>query len=196
MSAAGHSPNPERAGGPLRAAHPELAPDAPIALVGMMGAGKTAVGSRLAAGLGRRFADTDLILAELAGATVAELFEREGEDAFRARERALAADLARYRRHVLALGGGMFVGEENVTLIRRQALTIWLRAEPATLIARLDRSGIAARPLLAGDEPGRRLAELLAERAPSYARAHLAFATDGRSPGEVADAIRAALGCE
>jgi shikimate kinase len=198
MSTSGHSSNPgsEPGASPPGRPRPALAADAPIALVGMMGAGKTVVGGALSAILGRRFADTDLLIADLTGQTVSELFAKEGEAGFRARERALAADLGRYRGHVLALGGGMFVGEENVMNIRRVALTIWLRAEVATLSARLGREGMAARPLLAGEAPAARLADLLAVRSPWYAQAHLAFPTDGRTPGEVAQMIAAALACE
>src|SRR6188508_3699104 len=100
MCPTGHSPNPMPA------------PEVPIALVGMMAAGKTVVGMELARLLGRRFADTDALIAAAAGAPVHTLFAREGEAGFRAREQALAAELGRYPGYVLALGGGMFVGEE------------------------------------------------------------------------------------
>ena len=174
---------------------PELAPEAPIALVGMMAAGKTVVGGELAQLLGRRFADTDSIIAAAAGAPVHTLFAMEGEAGFRARERALALDLGRYPGHVLALGGGMFVGEEMVGLIRAASRTIWLKATVETLGRRLDAAATAARPMLAGEDPRARLRSLLAERSPWYSQANLAVATDGLSPRAVARAIAIALGC-
>jgi shikimate kinase len=161
----------------------------------MMAAGKTVVGGELAKLLGRRFADTDSIIAAAAGTTVHALFALEGEAGFRARERALAAALGRYPGHVLALGGGMFVGEEMVGLIRAAARTIWLQATVETLGKRLDAAGTAARPMLEGVDPLARLRTLLAERSPWYAQADLAIATDGLSPRAVARAIATALGC-
>ena len=189
MSAEGHSP---KAG---NAERPELPLEAPIALVGMMAAGKTAVGQELARLLGRQFADTDALIAAAAGASVHALFAQEGEAGFRARERALAAELGRFAGHVLALGGGMFVGQEMVGLIRQAARTVWLRADVETLVARLDRAGTAARPMLAGEEPATRLERLLAERSPWYAQADLAVETDDLSPRAVARAILTRLGC-
>jgi shikimate kinase len=160
----------------------------------MMGAGKTTVGKLLAARLGRRFADTDSLIEAEARAAIAEIFAREGEAAFRTRESALIDDLAHYRGHVLALGGGMFLGDANVEAIRRAALTIWLRASPETLAARLTPEAIASRPVLAGEaDVEDRIAVLLAGRTTWYARAHLAFDTDRRDPASIADEIVNAL---
>lgn len=165
----------------------------PIALVGMMGAGKSAVGRALAARLGRTFADTDALIEVEAGRTVAEIFAREGEAAFRGYERRLIERLTSFRRHVLALGGGMFVGEENVARIGAAAATIWLRARVDTLVARLGPRAGEDRPLLRPGDPAERLAALLAERAPWYGRAQLALDTDGLEVEEVAAAITRAL---
>lgn len=188
MSAGGHSP---KAGAP----RPELPPAAPVALVGMMAAGKTAVGQELAELLGRRFADTDALIAAAAGVPIHALFAQEGEAGFRARERALAGELGRYAGHVLALGGGMFVGEEMVGMIRARARTVWLQARVETLASRLDQAGTAARPMLQGEEPVARLRRLLTERAPWYAQADLAVETDSLTPRAVAHAIANALAC-
>lgn len=174
-----------------------LASGRPIALVGMMGAGKSAVGRLLAARLGRPFADSDLAIAAALGSTVRELFAREGEAGFRARERRFIAELPAYAGYVLALGGGMFAGADNVRAIQDAAWTAWLRARPETLLARLSAAERAERPLLAGDEApallAARLAALLAERDPWYARAHITIDTDGLAPAAVAARIAAAL---
>ena len=175
-----------------------LAAGRPLALVGMMGAGKSEVGRLLAARLRRPFVDSDDAIATAASATsVRELFAREGEAGFRARERRFIANLASCSGHVLALGGGMFVGAENVRAIREAAWTVWLRACPETLLARLSAGERAARPLLgAGEDPaclGERLATLLAARAPWYARAHTTIDTDGLAPDAVASLVLAAL---
>lgn len=170
-----------------------LASGRPIALVGMMGAGKSAVGRLLAARLGRPFADSDLAIAAELGSTVRELFAREGEAGFRARERRFIAALPAYAGYVLALGGGMFAGAGNVGAIRAQAWTVWLRARPETLLARLSAAERAERPLLAGNEVPARLAALLAERAPWYAQAHITIDTDGLAPAAVTALVAAAL---
>lgn len=158
-----------------------------------MGAGKSVVGRLLAARLGRPFIDTDDAIAAELGSSVRELFAREGEAAFRARERRFIAELPAYSRHVLALGGGMFVGADNVSAIRGAAWTVWLRATAGTLLARLSAAERAERPLLAGDGAPDRLAALLTERAPWYARAHVVIDTDGLAPAAVAARVAAAL---
>jgi len=183
-----------------------LASGRPLALVGMMGAGKSEVGRLLAARLGRPFVDSDdAIAAAASAASVRELFAREGEAAFRARERRFIAELPSHAGHVLALGGGMFVGAENVRAIHEASWTAWLRARPETLLARLSAADRAARPLLSGVEAGpdaapdaesaalARLAGLLAERAPWYAQAHTTIDTDGLAPPAVAALVLAAL---
>jgi shikimate kinase len=160
----------------------------------MMSAGKTTVGKLLASRLGRPFADTDAILEARAGMTITGIFAREGEVGFRERERALIGELADYRGYVLALGGRMFFGEANVEAIQRAALTIWLRVSPEALAARLTPEAIASRPVLSGEaDVEDRIAALLAERTPWYARAHLAFDTDRRDPASIADEIVSAL---
>lgn len=174
----------------------------PVALVGMMGAGKSEVGRLLAARLGRPFVDADDAIAAAAGAaSVRDLMAREGEAGFRALERRFIAGLPSRSGHVLALGGGMFVGAENVRAIRAAAWTVWLRARPETLLARLPAAERAARPLLATEEAGpdaesavlARLATLLAARAPWYAQAHTTIDTDGLAPDAVASLVLAAL---
>jgi shikimate kinase len=164
-------------------------------LVGMMGAGKSTVGPALARRLGCEFVDADVEIERAAGATVAELFAREGEAAFRARERAVVDALAG-RRAVVALGGGAMAQPGAPERLLAGGTVVWLRARPETLLARV--GAAAERPLLAGvDESERRarLLRLLAEREPCYARAEIAVDTDGQAPENVVEAIARAIAC-
>ncbi len=167
------------------------AAERPIALVGMMGAGKSAVGRLLAARLGRPFADSDELIQAATGRSIAEIFATEGEAAFRARERRFITELPAYAGHVLALGGGMFVGAENVARIRAAARTVWLRARVETLLSRLVRAEGDERPLVAGGDAGAKLLRLLAARASWYAQADMTVDTDDREPAVVAALIAA-----
>lgn len=138
-----------------------------LVLVGMMGAGKTTVGRAVADRLGWAFVDTDAEVEAAAGSSVAELFAGAGEPAFReAERRALATALSDGGPVVVSAGGGAVVDEGNRHLLSRSATVVWLRADPATLAARVGDG--AGRPLLAGDAAGA-LAALDAGRRPLYA---------------------------
>jgi shikimate kinase len=155
-------------------------------LVGMMGAGKSTLGPRLASALGHRFVDADAALESEAGASVAELFRREGEAGFRARERALIEKLAGDRGCVVALGGGAMAQPGIAEFLRLHGTVVYLRARPETLLERIGDG--ETRPLLAGlKEPQRsaRLKELLAERDPVYRLAQVTVDTDDAAPDEV-----------
>jgi len=161
-----------------------------IWLVGMMGAGKSAVGARLAERLGVAFVDTDAEIEREAGASVAELFEREGEEGFRVRERAAIAAVAG-RHAVVALGGGAVAQPGARERLAASGTLVWLRARPETLAARVADEA-AERPLLRGLAPPERrerLAKLLAEREPHYAAAPVAVDTDALSPEAVAERL-------
>jgi len=165
-----------------------------IWLVGMMGAGKSAVGAALARRLGRRFVDADADIEARAGRSVAAIFAEEGEAGFRLRERAAIEALAG-SGGVVALGGGAVAQPGARERLAASGRIVWLRARPATLLARVGRG--EGRPLLAGlDEAGRleRLAGLLAERAPHYAAADLVLDTDDRGVDELAAELAAKLG--
>jgi shikimate kinase len=165
-----------------------------LLLAGMMGTGKSTVGRLLAARLGRAFIDTDAQIEAQRGLSVAQIFAREGEAAFRAAERAVLAALPE-RGAVVALGGGALLAPEARALARARGLLVWLAAEPDTLLARIAADG--SRPLLAGlGEPARlaRLRELCAARAPAYAEAELRIDTDGRSAEQVCAVLLGALG--
>jgi shikimate kinase/3-dehydroquinate synthase len=141
----------------------------PIVLVGLMGAGKTAIGKRLAARLGLPFVDADHEIEAAAGMTVAEIFARYGERAFRDGERRVIARLLSGAPVVLATGGGAFMDAETRALVRARGLSVWLRVPLHVLVRRV--SGRADRPLLTGRDPAVVLADLAAKRYPTYAEA-------------------------
>jgi len=155
-----------------------------IVLVGFMGAGKSAVGARLAERLGYQFEDMDQRIEERTGLPIAALFEERGEKGFRKEERREAAALAILDRRVVAAGGGAFAHPRTRALLRENALTVWLRCDLETLLRRIPDDG--ARPL-AGNRAIMRA--LLAEREPSYRQADLAVDTEEATPQEVADLI-------
>ncbi len=162
-------------------------------LVGMMGAGKSSVGAGLARRLGRRFVDADAEIEAAAGLRIAEIFAREGEAGFRAREREAILGLLGAEA-VVALGGGAFAQPGLAERLLAEGPVVYLRARPETLLERLGEA--ADRPLLAGlggEERRARLTALLAERAPAYARASLAIDTDGLPVEAVVEATLARL---
>ena len=153
-----------------------------IFLVGMMGCGKSTVGRRLAAALGRAFIDADKELEARCGVPITTIFELEGEPGFRRREAALIAELTERPGLVLATGGGAVLLPENRELLHARGLVIYLKAGVADLWARLrhDRS----RPLLRTPDPRRRITELVEARDPLYQScAHVVIQT-GRQPVE------------
>jgi shikimate kinase len=137
-----------------------------IFLVGMMGAGKTTVGRRLARRLGRSFLDTDHEIQERTGVSIPTIFEIEGEAGFRRRESAVLAEIARGEDLVVATGGGIVLAEQNRRLLRQRGTVVYLRASVEDLFARTrhDRN----RPLLQTEDPRAKLAELFAARDPLY----------------------------
>jgi len=159
------------------------APDPrPIVLVGMMGSGKTTVGRRLAARLGRRFVDADKEIELRCGVPISTIFELEGEDGFRRREAAVLDALTRDPGIVLATGGGAVLLAENRERLRERGFVVFLRAGVAELWQRLKRDRV--RPLLRTENPRQRIADLVALREPLYAEvAHLTV-TSGRAPIE------------
>lgn len=163
-----------------------------IVLVGMMGAGKTTVGRALAARRGWDFVDSDAQVEARAGRTVAEIWASDGEPAFRSLEsEALAGALASERPAVIAAAGGTVLDPANVSLLRSHRPVVWLRADPATLAARLGNGG--GRPLLATD-PATTLKELAAERDPFYAAVADAIVdVDDLTAHEVVEAVERAL---
>ncbi len=141
----------------------------PLVLVGMMGAGKTTVGRRLASRLKRQFIDSDEEIEAAAQMSIPEIFEQRGEPEFRAGETRVIARLLKERDIVLATGGGAFANAETRALIKAEALSVWLKADADVLFARVSRR--SNRPLLKTADPRATLEKLIAERYPIYAEA-------------------------
>ena len=141
----------------------------PLVLVGMMGAGKTTVGRRLASRLKRQFIDSDEEIEAAAQMSIPEIFEQRGEAEFRAGETRVIARLLKERDIVLATGGGAFANAETRALVKAEALSVWLKADADVLFARVSRR--SNRPLLKTADPRATLEKLIAERYPIYAEA-------------------------
>jgi len=141
----------------------------PLVLIGLMGAGKSTVGRRLAARLGMPFVDSDEAIEKAAGMTIQEMFDRHGEAQFRDGERRVIARLIDGAPKVIATGGGAFMNPETRSLILDRAIAIWLDADINILAERVGRK--EGRPLLKDKDPREVLSALAAERNPFYALA-------------------------
>lgn len=160
----------------------------PIVLVGLMGAGKSTVGRRLAQRLSLPFIDADQAIEEAAGMTITDIFARFGEPYFRDGERRVIARLLDGTPKVIATGGGAFINDETRALVLEQGLAIWLDADVDVLVDRVRRRD--TRPLLRDRDPGVVLRELATVRNPLYALAHLRVPSNN-APHEVT--VRAIL---
>ena len=147
-----------------------------LVLVGMMGAGKTSVGRRLANMLAVPFRDADAEIELAAGCTINEIFERYGEPAFRDVERKVIARLLGEPPHILATGGGAFMDEGTRARIKENAISIWLKAPIELLLERVLRKD--TRPLLRNTDRRSALERLLKEREPTYAQADITIQSD------------------
>ncbi|MHA7886400.1 shikimate kinase [Roseicyclus sp.] len=142
-----------------------------VVLVGMMGAGKTAVGRALANRLGAEMRDSDAEIVASSQLSIAEIFDRYGEPFFREKESAVIARLLDGPPCILSTGGGAWLSEANRALLTREAAVLWLQADLELLWQRVRHK--TTRPLLRTDNPRRTLSELLDARAPVYALAPL-----------------------
>ena len=165
--------------------------DRPIVLVGLMGAGKSTVGRRLAKRLGLPFVDSDDAIEDAAGFSAAEVFERYGEADFRDGERRLVARLMDGDVRVIATGGGAYVDPRTRQLLNERSITIWLDA-PVDILA--DRTGRRdTRPLLRNGDRKGTLERLAEQRGPAYAEAHIRVLSGQGAHKDVVDSIVKAL---
>jgi len=163
-----------------------------VVLVGFMGSGKSSVGRELARRFGAPFVDVDERIASAAGCTIRDLFAREGEPAFREREKAALREVLSVEGSVIATGGGAFADGENRALLRSYAPVVYLEAAVETLLERL--AGDLGRPLLRGGEREEVVRELLSRRVHGYRTADVAVRTDGRTVEEVAGQVAEWIG--
>jgi len=162
-----------------------------IVLVGLMGAGKSCIGRRLAQRLNVSFVDADTEIEQAAGCTVAEIFEKYGEVAFRDGERRVMQRLLQGPPTILATGGGAFMDPDTRQLIRDHAISVWLRADLDTLVART--KGRGHRPLLNEGDPRETLAKLIETRYPVYSQANIAIDTGNDNPNVTCTRVIEAL---
>jgi shikimate kinase len=166
-----------------------------IVLVGMMGAGKSTIGRRLAARLRLPFLDADIEIEAAAGMSIPDIFETHGEPHFRDGEARVIARLLDGGPCVIATGGGAFMREETRNRIRDKAVSIWLKADADVILKRVKRR--ADRPLLQTDDPAATIGRLLEAREPVYQTADLTIASrdvpHDRIVDETIDALRARL---
>lgn len=167
------------------------APERTIALVGLMGVGKSSVGRRLAQRLGMPFADGDVEIETAAGMTVSEIFSALGEAEFRAGEARVMKRLLEGPPVVLATGGGAVLNPDTRALLKARADTVWMRADLTVIAERVGRRD--TRPLLRDRDPIEVLANLSEARAPIYATADLTVDVGLGSHGQAVDAIHRQL---
>lgn len=160
-----------------------------VALIGMMGSGKTAVGKALAAALKVPFVDSDAAIEQAAHASISEIFARDGEKFFRDREAAVIARLLSGPPAILSTGGGAYLAETNRAAISAAGVALWLDADLATLWERVRHK--QTRPLLRTPDPKGTLAALMAARLPIYARAELRLTS--RTGYSIDDTTRRAI---
>lgn len=162
----------------------------PIVLVGLMGAGKTSVGRRLAEKLDIPFVDADHEIESAAGKSIAEIFADHGEDYFREGERRVIARLLENGKQVLATGGGAYMNEETRNRINAHGISIWLKADLELLMKRVSKRN--DRPLLRTEDPDAVMKRLIDLRYPYYAKANITVESRDVQHGQmVNDVIKA-----
>nr|WP_239651728.1 shikimate kinase [Neosynechococcus sphagnicola] len=160
-----------------------------IYLIGMMGSGKTTIGQQLATQLGYRFIDTDALITQIAGQSIADLFALEGEAAFRQLETQVLAELSAYacQKLAIATGGGIVLRRQNWSYLHH-GIVVWLDVPVSVLCDRLNQD--RHRPLLQGVDPVATLTHLLEQRQSRYAQADIRLAvTLGETPVQVVDRL-------
>jgi shikimate kinase len=163
-----------------------------VALIGLMGAGKTTLGKLLGKRLAKTFVDSDVEIVRVTGVEIATIFEIEGETAFRDREESVIAELLSRSNHLISTGGGVVIREGSRRALQQNALVVYLHALPNTVWSRIKHH--RGRPLLATNDPLKRLEQLYAERDVLYrAAAHIVVDVSNEPPGTIAGKIELAL---
>jgi len=162
-----------------------------VALIGLMGAGKTTLGRHLAKNISVDFVDSDEEIVTRAGISIPEIFELSGEAKFRDIEQRVIADILTRKPSILSTGGGAFISAQTREILHNKSTTIWLRAKPETLISRMD--NLHTRPLLAAVDPVLTLTTLSNERRPFYEKADIIIDTDTLSSAQALHKLAAAL---
>lgn len=157
-----------------------------IVLTGFMGSGKTTVGRLLAERLAWAFVDTDDLIVQRDGRSIADIFAQDGEAAFRRLETAVALELAEQTNHIIATGGRLMLDPVNAEALARHGRVFCLAASPAEILRRIQDDG--RRPLLDVPNPAARIQQLLAERQAGYGR-FPQIGTDGKSAAQIAEEI-------
>ncbi|WP_048645184.1 shikimate kinase [Nitratireductor soli] len=162
-----------------------------VVFVGLMGAGKTVIGRRVAEMLGLPFIDSDHEIEDVSRMTVADLFSAYGEAEFRALERRVIARLLKTGPRVVSTGGGAFVNPATRRAVARRGVSVWLRADLPTLVERVGRK--TTRPLLNNNDPEAVLSRLMEERYPLYAQADMVVNSRNEPKDIIAGEVIAAL---
>jgi len=160
---------------------------ASLALIGFMGTGKTSVGRLVAEHLGFEFLDTDELIQSRTNRSIADIFSKDGEPAFRALERQVVQELSLRERTVISTGGGLPASPENLAALKAFALVVCLWASPEKIWERVRNQ--SHRPLLHDADPQKKIRELLAVREPFYKQADVLINTDLRSVREAAQQV-------
>ena len=162
-----------------------------ITLIGMMGSGKSLVGRQLATTLDLPFVDSDQVVEEIAGISIADIFDLAGEAKFREMEQRAISETIETGIVVLSVGGGAVCHPDTAALLKKRSILVWLKASPKTLLSRI--GSTASRPLLHGNDPLAALKNLAEARAGAYAIADVIITTDGMSGTTAANTVLRAL---
>jgi len=160
----------------------------PIVLVGLMGAGKSKIGRQISIDFDIEFIDTDAEIENIAGMSIAAIFDLYGEEKFREIEAREISTLLKGKPAVISTGGGAYMQEKTRAIINQSGLSIWLKANPETLAERI--SNTDSRPLLRGKDPVKVLQQLAKERYPLYQEAELVIDTDGLSLAKAIEKVK------
>ena len=163
----------------------------PVMMIGLMGSGKTVIGKMLAQRLSVPFTDTDKLIEDEAGLRISDIFELYGEAKFREMERRIITSMSSNEPQIISVGGGAFCQPEIRDVAKGNLISLWLRADPQTLLSRMD--NLATRPLLAGDNPLGVLQALHKSRSQDYNQADVIVDTDGLSKKESLNKVAGAL---